>query len=571
MTDNLDSIQSLLQQVHDGHDAVIPTEAEISAKEAEEAERIKNAVLKFKQEVLSDPKILKRVKKYRREGIYAIKPWQWTAIIVGAPIFLAMLVYFIHLFSNVTRSNMAMRDGLKLIYSRHPDEALPLMNKAIELGSEPAVTFLRFGMALADMEYTDSAIQLLDSSMKMAIEKRDMTTMALAASKSAELFLGEKKHEEALSRLKAVLDLAPRERNALLIYGRILIEQSRYEDAEKAFIASIERNPNSLMPRWYLRQAYQLQGKTVEAREQEDYLLMARPAGDENFETLTGYAELLVNYGRGDEAEKILMKLLASTLKPMPDVMVTLGYLSLEKQDYAAARTFADSSIAIAPWFANSYVLRSVINYHDGNGRDAIRDVDKALSLDPLNAYALYTKGSILLYDLGMYSEALRYLYRAEKSGYDGMFLYYNLGAAEYYTKNSKSAILNYDKLAPFMKGNIDIQYARANAYLLDRQLDTAQKIYDKLFSEQTRNVTLMNNIALINELKGDTVAALNLYWKASQTARRLEDADTVALKNIARIINGEVVNDIWSAMHSEIVMRPRGVADPFSMKKRMR
>ncbi len=559
MSDNFDSIQSLLKQVHeDGGPAVPVTSPEEQARA--EAEKFKAALARFKEDIEKDPVVSRRLRKFRREGVYAIQPWQWGVIVVGLPVFVGLLVYFVHLFSNVTRSNMAIRDGLALVYAGDAPAGIGRMNEAIRLGAAEPLVHLRFGTALGDMERFDSAVHYLDRAASASFEAGDIGMMGLAASRCAELFLAENKIDEAERRVLPVLTMDARQRDALITHGKILLRQSRYDEAEAAFIGSIERNPGSLMPRWYLRESYLKQGRALDAREQEDYMMLARPAGDEDFTTLTGYAEMLVTRGRLVEAEQVLLSVLASTRKPLPGIMVSLGYLALERQDFGTASAYADSAVLIAPGHPDGYVLRAEIRYHDGMGPEAITDLNKALSLDPHHPAALYSKGCMLLYDLGLYDLARSHFRAAERNGFDGTFLWYNIGVSEYYMRDAGAAIEAYNRLPAYMLSNSDVQWAHANALLLARQTDTALALFLELQKVREKNPALVNNLAVTHELRGDSSSAFQLYWTAARLARTPDQADTIALRNIDRLLQNRPVDDLWGSMHNEIVLRPRGI-----------
>lgn len=562
MTDQFDSIQSLLRQVQADPTAApkIESAEEAAQREADEAEKVRQAIQKFKEEVIADPAVLKRLKRFRREGLYAIRPWQWVTIIVGTPVAIFLLFYFIRLFSDVTRSNMAIRSGLTAIYAGEPATGIEQLQTALRLGSEPALTRLRFATALADMGHGDSATFLFDESAKDALEAGDVGTMAAAACGAAEIFLERNNLEEAVQRVNAVLTVDPRQREALIFFGRILLQMTRYDEAEEAFIKSIERNPSSLSPRWYLRETYLRQGKMVEAREQEDYLLLARPSGDEDIPTLTGYADLLAGMGKYLEAEIALLQILRSTRRPMPDIMVSLGHLAIEKQDFEGAAVYADSAVLIAPGRPEGYVLRAEISYHFGRGREAISDLEKALTLAPRHPAALYTMGCILLYDLRMYENARNHFRRAEMNGFDGPFLHYNIGVSEYYLMRPREALTAFHQMPDYLKGNTDALWTIANASLLAGDFDTAVTIYRNLAEQRDNDPLLTTNLGVTEELLGDTLAAMNRYWAAMSMAKTPEEADTLAQTNINRMIAGRPIANPRDAIHSDVPLRLRGV-----------
>jgi tetratricopeptide (TPR) repeat protein len=563
MTADFDAIQSLLKQAHGSATGVPSIESLKPAADPEAAaETLRAAIARFKEEVEADKNVLRRIKKYRKVGIYALTPGQWMAIGVSAPFLVVMAIYFFNLFSAVTRSNLAIRRGITLVYAHNPNAAIAEMEYALTLGAAEGVTRLRFGLALADMEYADSAVLFLDQATAIGRSQNDIGLTADAANRAAMIFLEANQLEAAQKRIDSVLSLDARQRDALIVQGKIRMAQSRFEDAEASFFSSIERNPNSLMPRYYLWQTYLRQGKLIQAREQEEYLLLARPAGDEDIETMTGYADLLAGAGHLREAEQVLLSILKIQRKPMPEIMISLGHLALENQDLPMARVYADSAVAIAPGHPSGYVLRGEIHYRDGDIREATRNFEKTLEINPRHEKALYNLGCVMLYDLNMPAAAREHLRRAEANGFSGTFLWFNIGASEYLLKRGAAALEAWDRMPGQLHENNDIRWAYANAALLDRQADTALRIFEVLRAARGENdPAIINNIGVAVEMRGDSRVALEHYWKAVRTSKTPEAADSIAQANIDRMLRNRRVDDVWSAMHTQIELRPRGAA----------
>lgn len=561
MAKEFTSIQSLLQQVH-GTAAPAAEEVSPEVKAKEEEAKLLAAVAKFKDEVLADAEIRRRVAKFRREGIYAVTPAQWAGIVIGIPLLIGLIAYGVHFASEVTRANLAIRKALDLVYVENFPAAEESLNRALALGAAESPTLLRFARALADVEEFDLAIRFFDRAGETARAAGEYRVMVEAAVGAAEIFLSRGSYEEAENRVNPILTLDPKERAPLIILGRILFAQSRFAEAEQAFINSLERNPSSLSPRYYLRETYLKLGRIEDAREQEELMLYARPSGDEDVTTMIGYADLLIREGRIDDAEQTLLKIVETNSKPLPQIMVTLGHLAIEKQDIQKAQTYADSAVAAAPDDPEGYVLRAELHYHYQRGTDAIRDLNKALSLDPLNAKALYNMGNILFYDLNMPDQALSHFQRAVGEGFDGPFIWYNIGTANMLLRRPTAAIAAYKKMPQSLSISSDVEWAKATAYLLGGQIDTALKIFAELAQSRENDPALENNIGVILELAGDTLGAQKRYWAAVRASKG-EERDTVALGNINRLIAGRPPTNLWQATHHEIALRPRGIVLP--------
>jgi tetratricopeptide (TPR) repeat protein len=559
---SFDSIQSLLKQVHSESDGMpqIESPEETAEKARIEAEKRLAALQKFREDCLTNREVVRRLKRFRREGVYAIRPWQWAAILIGTPLIIFLAGYFLHLFSSVTRSNVAIFEGTRLIYSGKPDEGYPRLLKALDLGADPAKTLLRFGTAFMDMDASDSAAWCLDRAVAEARTANDVSTVATATVRLGELYLATMRPDQALQCANSVLAIDIKHRDALILMGRVYLAQSRLDDAEAAFINSIERNPNSLMPRHYLRETYSRTGDRKKTREQEEFLRLARPAGDEDIPTLVTHAGLLVSSGRLNEAEAVLLSILRMQQRPRPDILVSLGHLALEKEDIGGARTYADSAVEALPTMTDALVLKSEIAYYEGRVKEAITTLRSVLALDPLHPRAQYDIGCIMLYDLGLYPQALAAFRGAVATGFSGTFLWYNIGVCEYLLRRPEAALEAFTRMPDFVAKNADARWTIANAALLDRQTDTALAIYTELRLAREKDPALENNIGVAQELRGESIAALGRYWSAIRMSPTPATADTVAAANIDRMMRGRPASDPWQAMHSEVPLRLRGV-----------
>lgn len=562
MAKQFDSIKTLLKQAHADAKGMTPAEAAQSAAEkaAAEREKLKAAVARFREDVLRDKMVVRRLRKFRREGLYALRPWHWALILTLGPTLLFAFFYLVHFASSVTRASIAMNDAVVHIYAGRYEAANDRIDRAIALGANAAVCFIRAGSALLDVNQTDSAIAFFD---RAASEARvsDFSLMATASLRAAEVLVEQGRFEEASKRIGPVLLADPRQRDALIIRGRILFEQGKFEQAEVAFIQSLERSPNSLTPRYYLRETYLKLGKIDNAREQDDYLLLARPSGDEDITSLLGYADLKARNGELKQAEDLLISITKRHRRTIPQVLVSLGRLAIENADVVRAEMYADSAVAIAPSSPDGYVLRAEILYQKNRLREALADLNHALALDPSHAKALYDMGCILLYDLGMTPQALVKFEASVNEGFDGPFAWYNIGAARYLMRDFPGALAAYRKTPKYVAASTDAKWSYANAALMDLQVDTALRMYSELKSAMEKDPALMNNLGVALELSGDTIAAQQQYWAAVRAGGPKAPRDEIALANIDRILAGRPIREPWLVAHRDIPLRPRGVA----------
>ncbi|MEK8023167.1 MAG: hypothetical protein AAB229_05100, partial [Candidatus Hydrogenedentota bacterium] len=137
------------------------------------------------------------------------------------------------------------------------------------------------------------------------------------------------------------------------------------------------------------------------------------------------------------------------------------------------------------------------------------------------------------------------------------------IGATRYLTKNFPGAIDAFASMPRFVAAANDAKWSLSNACLMDRQVDTALKIFSELKISMENNPALSNNYGVALELSGDTVGAQREYWAAIRASAPNTPRDPIALANIDRVLQGRLIDDPWKVSHRDIPLRLRGVAFP--------
>ncbi|RMH54429.1 MAG: hypothetical protein D6679_13720 [Candidatus Hydrogenedentota bacterium] len=570
MAENFDSIQSLLQQVH-AESEQLPTlspEEQAKAEEEEREARLREEVARFKRFVLEDPGINRRLRKFRREGIYAVRPWQWGVLAVALPLLAAACFYFFRTFTQEYRITKTLQAVEQAVLSGNLKEAERLVENILQLQADPGEIYLDYARILEDHDYLNDAARYYEIARQFARTRTDQSIFIDASISLAEILLRQKEPSEAKGIVDQVLEIDAKNRRALLLEGRVLMLQAQYAEAEEAFFNALERNPASLTPRYYLRELYLRAGQGKKAREQEELLLQARPYGDEDIPTLLAYADLMLNAGKIEEAEKALQDILRKSRKIRPGILVTLGNLAIENDDFSQAEAYADSAILLAPTYAPGYILRGELGYYGGAPDIALKDFQKALELNPRHPKALYDMGCLLLYDLKNYPLARSYFEAADRNGFDGPFFRYNLAVTRMQSGDPEGAIASLSRIPPFLEDHPSVQWAFATAYLLSQKTDSALAHLRPLEQVRHSDPALQNNYGIALELRGDTEHALQRYWNAVRLAPDPRQADSIALSNIQRLLAGKPPTPLRNYIHTELPLRLEGVILPRTTRR---
>lgn len=136
----------------------------------------------------------------------------------------------------------------------------------------------------------------------------------------------------------------------------------------------------------------------------------ALPVSEE--EALQVRAELLLDMGRAEEAERLYRRLQART-PDLPSVHAGLGAVALSRRDYAAARRHLERAIELGASDARTHFEYAMLLRESGGPSEAVlASLRKAVSLNPQFAEAHFMLGGALL-GRGRRLEAIEHLKQA--------------------------------------------------------------------------------------------------------------------------------------------------------------
>lgn len=336
-------------------------------------------------------------------------------------------------------------------------EALPILTRALELSGEDAHTLFYLGQALRQLGQSERAVEVLQNAVR-----RDPKLVDASLELSAALFdLGH--HEEALAGLNSAIALYPQSSVVLLIKGRMLAAMNRFEESFETLKQAIKIDPS-------LRPAYEdLIALFVKFHRYDDALALLNERQERNpLLTLLFQArksEILRLAGRLEEALAEAELALKGDSKD-PDyarALTTKGLVlrALKRNDEAVQAL--KQSISLEPNLNWSYEWLVDILVDLGRNEEAQQIIDQALKRSADNAYLLCVKGKLLRGE-GKADEAIQVLRRALELNRELDRAYFELGRAltdvdrpEDALKAFDAAIkLNPDWAAPLTyKGNL--------------------------------------------------------------------------------------------------------------------
>ena len=184
-------------------------------------------------------------------------------------------------------------------------------------------------------------------------------------------------------------------------------------------------------------------------------------AGGNDLNESLRYAVACHQTGRFSEAEKAYREILKKHPKQF-DCLHLLGVICSQKGDYREALRQIDRALTIEPGAAAAHANRAAALLQLKELREALASCDRAIALDPRAAEAFSTRAAVLI-ELRRFEEAVENCDSAIalKPGYAGA--YNNRGTALKDLKRRDEALASYDRAIALNAGNAEAHNNRGN------------------------------------------------------------------------------------------------------------
>ncbi len=298
-----------------------------------------------------------------------------------------------------------------------------------------------------------------------------------------------------------------------LAYGNQLYRTSQYDKSVGAFDRAIASN-QKLLGNYGKALSLWSNGKYQLAENAIAQAITAIPPNERaQYYYFWGYqSAIFERSGKYDEALKAIdlaIGLERNDLKLLNEKAVILN----EKRQYPLAVAIYDEIIRKQPQ-AYAYNNRGTAKYALGNEQEAIKDYDRAISLNPKYADAYNNRGKAK-FEMGNKPEAIADLDRAISLNPKSAEAYFNRGNAKSDLGNQLEAIKDYDRAISLNPKSAEAYFNRGNAKSdLGNQLE-AIKDYDRAIALNPKSADAYNNRGNAKYKLGNKQEAINDYDRA--------------------------------------------------------
>lgn len=367
-----------------------------------------------------------------------------------------------------------IENGRQKLEDGKPDEAMILLDKALEMEPSNVESIFLKGNALFDLEMDEDALNCFDEVLKVDATRNDV----LYAKSRVLLCLGHR--EESEKCIDKVLESEPESVAALNFKGSLLALTERSEEALKYFDRALAIDPEFFYSIRY-------KGMTL------SYL------------------------GRDEEAIPFLKRALKKDKDTKDEkLLICLGCSSLNLGEIDEAMEYFDRCLEFNPENAYILSLKGCVLSDSGKKRMALGYFDDALNIDPNLFEALKYKG-ITLFWLNKEKEAINLLNKAlslEPTDEDVLiYLGWSLICLNKYNEGMKF----YDKVLSLNTQNTEAMYRKAEVLVdLDKKNEAMNYLDGALKIEPEYTDALMLKAGIYRTMEKPE-KALDFYEKAAK------------------------------------------------------
>lgn len=386
-------------------------------------------------------------------------------------------------------------------------EAIPLLEKLAGTKEYYAIAKAR----LAALNYSDGQAAEAHSALDEVLKREPKNREALLL--KGKILALEKKYDPALGFLKSAAAADPaRAADAHLVTAKIYQATGQLEDAQDTYKKVLTQQPRSVPAQVALSQLYADKGEITSAAELARSAVASDPNSTQAHLTL---ARTLIVAGDKEGAEKEI-KLLRENLPPSATVEVQLGSLFVSRNDPMAARSAFTKALSLASGSPEALAGLVGLDLASKNESSAIGRLESRLreAPDDRHAWFLAAHMYLRLKDLGRAEKALVRTIELNPTNLRAFAMLGGVYGAQGRMDEAKQQFEAWATRQPH-----SVAAHTMVAMLLERQdkLEESRKAYEKVLAIDPRAPVAANNLAWYHAESGGN---LDIALQLAQTAK---------------------------------------------------
>ena len=379
---------------------------------------------------------------------------------------------------------------------------------------------------LANLQFQSNKVESAKQSLAWIIDNNQESKQGLAAKiLLVRLALQEKNKELAFTLLAEALTIDAKYYDAMLLQAQMILLDKKYDEGISKLRAVLRDYPRSDKAMVLLARAY-LKKESPELA--EEYLRKAASINPGNFSAVMPVASLMINVEDYTRAEELLQK----ALKTNPNhaaALQALAQVRLLKKDWQGTQDIAEQIANQPKGESYSYYLKGKVAQEQGEFKEAIKQYKKALLIgpgltdalkrlavchealkqrsqmmvyldefmlkNPKNSYSVFIKAQLFSFNKD-WKNALKLLNKGVEQ-WPKVPDFYELMAGIYKAKKDiPNAIGSYKKGLENNPNNVKLSLLLTAAYTSDKQYDNALAVYESLIAVNPKADVVANNFA---------------------------------------------------------------------------
>lgn len=268
------------------------------------------------------------------------------------------------------------RLGRALLEQSDPAAALTELERALDLGWDPAAVTLAMARARSELGEHDQVAELLDALALTSLEADDRRAAGILLGRA---LLGQARVEEAREAFAAVLALDEQHAPALVGLARVALLRSEIDTARQRLEDTLAADPAAIEARELLGHLEQSLGNPEQA--EAAYGEFIRHAAN----PYTGhYHRALIRLARDDpQGARDDLEALQRLAEQHPLTRYVAGAVHLAERDFATAGEHFDAVLDQNPDYLPARYYAGVAHYAQGNLQRAERHLNRFLNAQP--------------------------------------------------------------------------------------------------------------------------------------------------------------------------------------------